>query len=56
MKKDEYIIKLENAFKKKLLEINNPQILEFGVRHGQSTKLFLDICEKKKWIFIFCRY
>ena len=47
MKKDEYIIKLENAFKKKLLEINNPQILEFGVRHGQSTKLFLDICEKK---------
>ena len=47
MKKDEYIIKLENAFKKELLEINNPQILEFGVRHGQSTKLFLDICEKK---------
>ena len=47
MKKDEYIIKLENAFKKELLDINNPQILEFGVRHGQSTKLFLDICEKK---------
>ena len=47
MKKDKYIIKLENAFKKELLDINNPQILEFGVRHGQSTKLFLDICEKK---------
>lgn len=44
---DEYIKKLETAFKSELLIIDKPQILEFGVRYGQSTELFLDICEKK---------
>lgn len=44
---DEYIKKLEIAFKSELLNIDKPQILEFGVRYGQSTELFLDICEKK---------
>ncbi len=48
MAKDEYIKKLEIAFKSELSNIENPQILEFGVRHGQSTELFLEICEKKK--------
>ena len=27
-------------------EKNNPNILEFGVREGRSTKLFLEICKK----------
>ena len=29
-----------------LLKLKEPQILEFGVRHGQSTELFIEICEK----------
>ena len=29
-----------------LSQLEKPVILEFGVRHGLSTKLFLDICEK----------
>ena len=30
-----------------LLKIENPKILEFGVRHGISTSLFLDVCNQK---------
>ena len=44
--KDKYLQKIENAFLEYLLQLKEPQILEFGVRHGQSTELFLDICEK----------
>ncbi len=46
MKKDIYIKKLEDTFLEDLLKISKPQILEFGVRHGQSTEMFIDICEK----------
>ena len=31
-----------------LLKYENPKILEFGVRHGVSTSLFLDVCTQKK--------
>ena len=44
--KDKYLQKISNAFLEHLLKIKDPQILEFGVRHGQSTELFIDICEK----------
>ncbi len=44
--KDKYLQKIENAFLEYLLKLKEPQILEFGVRHGQSTELFIDICEK----------
>ena len=30
-----------------LLNFTDPVILEFGVRHGCSTALFLDICNQK---------
>ena len=46
MKKDTYIKKLEDTFLDDLLKISKPQILEFGVRHGQSTEMFINICEK----------
>tara|TARA_Y100000816_G_scaffold104677_1_gene72962 strand:+ start:7100 stop:7726 length:627 start_codon:yes stop_codon:yes gene_type:complete len=46
MKKDIYIKKLEDTFLEDLLKISKPQILEFGVRHGQSTEMFIEICEK----------
>ena len=36
--------KFFDFFYKDLLEIKSPQIIEFGVRHGVSTSLFLDLC------------
>ena len=33
-------------FYKDICEINEPKIIEFGVRHGVSTSLFLDLCNK----------
>ena len=44
---NEYIYKLERFVFNDLLNINNPIILEFGVRHGISTRKFLDLCDKK---------
>jgi len=41
LKLDKYLIPLISKFKK-------PNILEFGVRAGISTKKFLDICKKNK--------
>ena len=46
MDKDDYIIKIEETTKDYLSQLEKPIILEFGVRHGLSTKLFLDTCEK----------
>ena len=46
MEKDDYIIKLEETTLNYLKSLTDPVILEFGVRYGQSTQLFLDICEK----------
>ena len=46
MIKDDYLIKLEETTSNYLRSVAKPVILEFGVRHGQSTEFFLDICEK----------
>ena len=46
--KNEYQLKLKETFVDYLEKIDNPKILEFGVRHGISTKIFIDICERKK--------
>ena len=42
---DEYEKKIEEFFLDELKNINNPKIVEFGVRHGISTKKLIDICE-----------
>ena len=39
--------KFFDYFYKELLEYDSPKILEFGVRHGVSTSLFLDMCNQK---------
>tara|TARA_B100000902_G_C27294325_1_gene909031 strand:+ start:1551 stop:2174 length:624 start_codon:yes stop_codon:yes gene_type:complete len=44
---DQYLSKIQAAFMDDLNKIAQPKILEFGVRHGQSTKMFLDVCERK---------
>jgi len=40
--------KFFDFFYNDLLKYQNPKILEFGVRHGVSTSLFIDICNQKK--------
>lgn len=35
-------------FYTELLQYKNPTILEFGVRHGVSTSMFLDICKQNE--------
>ena len=42
---NEYEKKIEEFFLDELKKINNPKIVEFGVRHGISTKKLIDICE-----------
>ena len=42
---NEYEKKMEEFFLDELKNINNPKIVVFGVRHGISTKKFIDICE-----------
>ena len=42
---EEYEKKIEEFFLNELRNINNPKIVEFGVRHGISTKKFIEICE-----------
>lgn len=44
---DKYIKKLNNFVLNELNQINEPTILEFGVKSGDSTKIFLEICEKR---------
>ena len=39
--------KIFNFIYEDLLNFTNPIILEFGVRHGCSTALFLDVCNQK---------
>ena len=43
--KDYCLKKIEEFFLNELRNINNPKIVEFGVRHGISTKKFIEICE-----------
>ena len=38
--------KVSNFIYEDIKNIKNPQILEFGVRAGHSTKFFLDLCKK----------
>ena len=45
---ENYLKKLRDASHNYLNELDKPTILEFGVRHGYSTKLFLDYCEKNQ--------
>ena len=47
MIKDDYLIKLEETTLNYLSSVTEPVILEFGVRHGESTKYFLNLCEWK---------
>ena len=44
---DEYEKKISNFILPELTNFNQPNILEFGVRFGVSTNLFLKVCEKK---------
>ena len=46
MKKNDYLIKLKETTLDYLNSLTEPVLLEFGVRHGQSTEFFLNICEK----------
>ena len=41
-----FISKLKKFFENDIKNIKNISILEFGVKNGNSTKFFLDICEK----------
>ena len=40
--------KVSNFIYEEIKDVKSPQILEFGVRAGHSTKFFLDICKKNK--------
>ena len=44
---NKYIKKLNNFLINEIGQLENPLILEFGVKTGISTNIFLDICEKK---------
>ena len=43
---DTYDYKLQKFLTTELNNIHNPSILEFGVKEGRSTKIFLDLCDK----------
>ena len=42
----DYTKKIKDFILPKIVEINNPTILEFGVQNGRSTKMFLEVCSK----------
>ena len=42
-----YDYKINIFLEQQIQNINNPKIIEFGVKEGRSTKIFLDICKKK---------
>jgi len=43
---DNYKKKIKEELFSKILDVENPIILELGVETGVSTKLFIDLCEK----------
>jgi predicted O-methyltransferase YrrM len=43
---DEYKKKVKDFIIKDLKLVSSPKIVEFGVRRGISTKMFIDICKK----------
>ena len=42
---DEYSHKIDSFMFGTIKEIKNPKVLEFGVKEGRSTKMFLDLCK-----------
>ena len=40
-----YNYKIENSIKSYINNFKNPKILEFGVKEGRSTKIFLELCK-----------
>ena len=52
MSNNDYLIKLQESTSDYLSTLNEPVILEFGVRHGISTEFFLKFCEKKMDFYI----
>jgi predicted O-methyltransferase YrrM len=42
-----YDYKIDIFLEQQIKDIDNLNILEFGVKEGRSTKIFLDICKKK---------
>ena len=43
----DYDYKIKVFLESQIQEMSEPNILEFGVREGRSTKIFLDLCKKK---------
>ena len=43
----DYLYKIDTFLKEDLLKFDEPKIVEFGVKEGRSTELFLEICKKK---------
>ena len=43
---NKYEYKIKNFIEDQIKNIQNPSIIEFGVKEGRSTKMFLDLCEK----------
>lgn len=43
----DYDYKIKVFLESQIQEMLEPNILEFGVREGRSTKIFLDLCKKK---------
>jgi len=41
-----YDYKIKSFLEDQIKNIEKPSIIEFGVKEGRSTKMFLDICEK----------
>ncbi len=46
MKNSKYISKLRSFFYEDIKDLKNIKILEFGVREGNSTSFFLELCDK----------
>jgi len=44
---DQYKNKIKQFIIPEIINISDPKIIEFGVRFGVSTELFIEICEKK---------
>jgi predicted O-methyltransferase YrrM len=42
---DEYSRKIDSFMFDTIKEIKSPKVLEFGVKEGRSTKMFLDLCK-----------
>tara|TARA_B110001450_G_C17627325_1_gene483711 strand:+ start:821 stop:1444 length:624 start_codon:yes stop_codon:yes gene_type:complete len=43
---ENYNYKIKNFLENQILDVKNPKIIEFGVREGRSTKMFLDLCRE----------